>query len=67
MKKNTFATTDPNINRFSQTNFYPNQLLKNHIEKKNISPPLFPNTAVVMSQTPLPTGPTFVGRVYPYL
>ena len=33
-KKNTSATTDPNINRFSQTNFYPNQLLKNHIEKK---------------------------------
>ena len=44
LKKNTSATTDPNINHFSQINFYPNQLLKNHIEKKNISPPLFPNT-----------------------
>ena len=32
-KKNTSTTTDPNINHFSQTNFYPNQLLKNHIEK----------------------------------
>ena len=34
LKKNTSATTDSNINHFSQTNFYPNQLLKNHIEKK---------------------------------
>ena len=33
LKKNTSATTDPNINHFSQINFYPNQLLKNHIEK----------------------------------
>ena len=46
VEKNTSATTDPNINRFSQTNFYPNQLLKNHI-KKNISPPLFPNTPII--------------------
>ena len=35
LKKNTSATTDPNINHFSQTNFYLNQLLKNHIKKKS--------------------------------
>ena len=47
LKKNTSATTDSNINHFFQTNFYPNQLLKNHIKKKTISPLLFPNTHLV--------------------
>ena len=33
-EKNTYTITDPNINHFLQTNFYPYQLLKNLIEKK---------------------------------